>query len=149
MSKREYDFILLGATGYTGKLTAEYISANLPTNIRWAIAGRSASKLELLAKSLKSSNSDRIQPDILTVQLNKPDLDNLVIKTKLILNTIGPYHMYSTPIVDACVNSATHYLDVTGETPWVAAIITKYEKMAKAESCISTWLDTSSKHCVS
>jgi short subunit dehydrogenase-like uncharacterized protein len=59
---REYDIILFGATGYTGTRTAEYMAANLPTDIRWAIAGRSLSKLESIAVTCKAMNPDRIQP---------------------------------------------------------------------------------------
>jgi short subunit dehydrogenase-like uncharacterized protein len=59
---REYEVILFGATGYTGKLTAEYITTHLPTNLKWAIAGRSASKLEDVVKELQILNPDRPNP---------------------------------------------------------------------------------------
>jgi len=61
-SQRQYDIVVFGATGYTGKLTAEHIQTNLPTDLKWAIAGRSATKLEQLASELKRVNSDRLQP---------------------------------------------------------------------------------------
>jgi short subunit dehydrogenase-like uncharacterized protein len=59
---REYDIVLIGATGYTGALTAEHIVEHLPTNLKWAIAGRSQGKLETLAARLKKLNPDRVQP---------------------------------------------------------------------------------------
>lgn len=59
---RQYDIVVFGATGYTGKLTAEHIATNLPTDLKWAIAGRSASKLDAVAAECKSLNPDRIQP---------------------------------------------------------------------------------------
>ena len=59
---RKYDIILLGATGYTGKLCAEYITGNLPTDIKWAIAGRSQPKLEALVSDLKTQDQDRSPP---------------------------------------------------------------------------------------
>ena len=136
MSKRAYDFVLLGATGYTGKLVAEYITEHLPTNIKWAVAGRSQPKLDSLVSSLKSLNSDRPQPTVLTLELNKSDLESLAKKTRILLNCIGPYHLYSTPIVEACASTGTHYLDVTGETPWLHDIIDKYNKTAKTKSAI-------------
>ena len=137
MSKgRTYDFVLLGATGYTGKLCAEYIVTSLPSSIKWAVAGRSQSKLQSLVSDLKSLNSQGAQPDVLEVQLTKADLDSLAKKTRIILNTIGPYHLYSTPVVEACAQSGTHYLDVTGETPWVKEIITKYQSVAKSKGAI-------------
>lgn len=59
---RQYDIVVFGATGYTGKLTAEHIAANLPTDLKWAIAGRSTAKLEAVAAELKALNPDRVQP---------------------------------------------------------------------------------------
>jgi short subunit dehydrogenase-like uncharacterized protein len=59
---RQYDIVLFGASGHTGKLTASYIAKNAPTDIKWAIAGRSASKLEIVADTCKSINPDRIRP---------------------------------------------------------------------------------------
>lgn len=136
-ASRQYDIILLGATGYTGKLTAEYITSNLPTNIKWAVAGRNQSKLQSLVSELKSLNSTRSTPDVITVaNLTTPDLTPVVKKTKVLLNTVGPYHLYSSPVVEACAQSGTHYLDVTGETPWVRDIIIKYEDAAKKSGAI-------------
>ena len=62
---REYDLLLLGATGYTGKLCAEYITISLPTDLKWAVAGRSRSKLSALVDELKVLNPDRQQPSLL------------------------------------------------------------------------------------
>ncbi|KIW84676.1 hypothetical protein Z517_00064 [Fonsecaea pedrosoi CBS 271.37] len=136
-SSRHYDIILLGATGYTGKLIAEYITTNLPTNITWAVAGRNQSKLQSLVSELKSLNSTRKSPDIITVaSLTSPELTPLVKKTKVLLNAVGPYHLYSTPVVEACAQQGTHYLDVTGETPWVRDIIVKYDDTAKKTGAI-------------
>ena len=59
---RQYDIVVFGATGYTGKLTAEYIAKSLPSDLRWALAGRTPSKLEAIAAECKSINTDRIQP---------------------------------------------------------------------------------------
>ena len=59
---RQYELIVLGATGYTGRLTADHIARHLPTNLRWAIAGRSKSKLQELAVKLQKIDSDRVQP---------------------------------------------------------------------------------------
>jgi short subunit dehydrogenase-like uncharacterized protein len=59
---RKYDIVLLGATGYTGRLTSEYVSQHLPTNLKWAIAGRSKTKLDALAATLYVLNPKRSQP---------------------------------------------------------------------------------------
>ena len=60
--QKTYDLIVLGASGYTGKLTAEHITTHLPTHLKWAVAGRSESKLDSLVNELKSINADRVQP---------------------------------------------------------------------------------------
>ena len=62
MSHREYDLVVLGATGYTGKNVTEHITVNLPTNLRWAVAGRSRSRLANLVEELKLYQSNRFQP---------------------------------------------------------------------------------------
>lgn len=61
-STRQYELILLGATGYTGKFAAHHLTASAPTDLRWAIAGRNESKLAILATELEDSNSDREAP---------------------------------------------------------------------------------------
>lgn len=111
-TSRQYDIVLLGASGYTGELCANHISTHLPTDLKWAVAGRNATKLKTLIDNLRDLNRDRLQPDILAVQLNKVELDDLAKKTKVLLNTVGPYHLYSTPVVEACATNGTHYLDV-------------------------------------
>ena len=135
-SKRELDIVVLGATGYTGKWTAEYITSNLPTNIKWAIAGRSGSKLKALVDELKSLNSTRSPPSIIETQLTASDLSSLAKKTRVLINVVGPYHLYSTPVVQACAENGTHYVDATGETPWVKEIILKFEDKAKKSGAI-------------
>ncbi|PLB37020.1 uncharacterized protein BDW47DRAFT_44824 [Aspergillus candidus] len=133
---REFDLVLHGPTGYTGKLTAQHIVKHFPTNFKWALAGRSLSKVEQIARELKELNPDRDEPAVLAVQLNGPELQALAQRTRLIINAVGPYHLYSTPVVEACASSGTHYVDVTGETPWVKSIIGKYHETAKSNDAI-------------
>ncbi|KAJ5894739.1 hypothetical protein N7495_006430 [Penicillium taxi] len=134
--EREFDLILLGPTGYTGNFTSEHIVKNHPTNLKWAIAGRSARKMESIAQELKAINGDRVQPAVLVVQMNDTELNELAQKTRLIINCVGPYHLYSTPVVEACANNGTHYLDVTGESPWVKMMIEQYHETAKSSGAI-------------
>ena len=133
---RQYELILLGATGYTGKLCAEYIVKNLPTDLKWAIAGRSNSKLCSLVRELEAYNQDRPQPQIEVATLSREDLESLTRSTTLLINTIGPYHLYSTPVVEACASNGTHYLDVTGESPWVLEMIERYHATAEKNKAI-------------
>ena len=68
--------------------------------------------------------------------LDPSDLDILTRKTKVLINTVGPYYLYSTPVVEACAKNGTHYLDVTGESPWVLEMIKKYHNTAKANHAV-------------
>lgn len=133
---RKYDLILLGATGYTGRLCAEHITTSLPTNLKWAIAGRSQDRLLKLLIDLKNINPDRQQPDIEVASLVPSDLNRLAKCATLIINTVGPYYLYSSPVVAACASNGTHYLDVTGESPWVKEMITQNHDLAKANHAI-------------
>ncbi|KAL8941843.1 MAG: hypothetical protein Q9211_001651 [Gyalolechia sp. 1 TL-2023] len=133
---RQYDLILLGATGYTGKLCAEYITKSLPTDLKWAVSGRSYERLSAVVEEIKSFNPDRIQPAVEVATLTLDDSRSLAQKSRLILNTVGPYFRYSSPVVQACAENGTHYLDVTGELPWVYEMIEKYDDVAKANNAI-------------
>ncbi|KAI9803254.1 MAG: hypothetical protein M1825_002045 [Sarcosagium campestre] len=136
IKERQYELVLFGATGYTGTLTAEYITTHSPTNLKWALAGRSASKLARLKGKLEGMNSDRLEPEIEIAALNQVELHDLAKKTKLIINTVGPYALYGEAVVEACASNGTHYLDVTGEAPWVLEMIEKYNEKAKANGAI-------------
>ena len=107
-----YDFVLLGATGYTGKYTAEHITTHLPTDLKWAVAGRSATKLKALIDEIRPLNPDRLPPSLEVTTLSPEDLDSLATKTRLLINTVGPFCLYSSPVVEACAKNGTHYLDV-------------------------------------
>ena len=152
---RQYDIVVFGATGYTGELTAEHIAIHLPTDLKWAIAGRSATKLERLASELKRLYPNRLQPgatdlphvqqrhSILTVLtgieiafLNDEDLDALAKKTKVLIATVGPYTRYGEHAFKACAKNGTHYLDATGEVPWHKRMLETYEQDAKASGAI-------------
>ena len=79
MDKRQYDVVLLGATGFTGKFCAEHIATHLPTNLNWAVAGRSSIKLESLVGELISLNRDRLQPGM-TIHLQHSDIAQQTIR---------------------------------------------------------------------
>ena len=134
--ERTYDLVLLGATGHTGKFAAEYITQSFPSDFKWAIAGRTHSKLSNLARDLREINSDRSDPDIEVVQLVEDELHELARKTRVLINTVGPYHLYSEPVLKACAVEGTHYVDVTGETPWVVQMIQKYHEQARSTGAI-------------
>jgi short subunit dehydrogenase-like uncharacterized protein len=150
---REYELILLGATGYTGKLVAEWVSTHLPEDLKWAIAGRNARKLQDVVEELKKLSPGRKQPgkehiitlchakltiaqDVETCELKKDQLESLAKKTKLIITTVGPFMFYGEPVMSACIDNGTHYLDCTGEVPWIYDMIAKYDALAKQNKSI-------------
>lgn len=135
-SDRQYEIVLLGATGYTGRLTAEYIQGHVDTSLKWAIAGRNAAKLSNLVGELKHLNPDRPLPAIEVVEQTVANLEPLALKTKILITTVGPYWKYGTPAVEACATAGTHYLDVSGETPWVYEMLQKHEAAFKAHKKI-------------
>ncbi|CAK7214159.1 hypothetical protein SBRCBS47491_002054 [Sporothrix bragantina] len=133
---RTYDLVLFGATGYTGSYTVEYIAKNLPTDLKWAIAGRSQDKLAKVAAEIKEINPDRLQPAIEVCSVNEGELAQLAKKTFVLISTVGPYGTYGEPAFKACAENGTHYVDVTGEVPFVAKMIRKYEAAAKASGAL-------------
>ncbi|KAK4502588.1 hypothetical protein PRZ48_006014 [Zasmidium cellare] len=135
-TERQYEVVVFGATGYTGKYAAEHLTTNAPTDLKWAIAGRSQQKLEKLAGELRAVNPDRQQPGIEIASLSKDDLVKLAKKTKVLISTVGPYHRYGTHAFEACAENGTHYLDCTGEVPWVYDMVQKYESKAKKTGAI-------------
>ncbi|OTA52450.1 hypothetical protein K449DRAFT_457079 [Hypoxylon sp. EC38] len=118
---RKYDILLLGATGYTGSLTAEHIVRHLPTSLKWAIAGRSRSKLETLARKLKDLDPDRLQPG--------KELDSVVKDSKVCVSVVL-YWQVGEVVVQSCVENGTDYLDVAGDIPLLRTFVEKYHDMA-------------------
>ncbi len=125
--ERKYQIILYGASGFTGKLCAEYLQKNY-SDLNWAIAGRNKKKLE----NLKNSHS--LDCDILIADGDdKESIDNFVSKTKVVLSTAGPFARYSNLIVKSCVENKTHYTDITGENHWVKDLIDQYHLKASED----------------
>jgi short subunit dehydrogenase-like uncharacterized protein len=112
--ERTYDVVLFGATGFTGGLTAEYLAAHAPDGLRWAIAGRSESKL--------ADVRDGLGVDVPTLVADVSDssaLADVVGQAKVVATTVGPYLEYGGPLVAACAEAGTDYCDLTGEPEFV------------------------------
>lgn len=134
MSKREFDIIVWGATGFTGQLVVEYLAETYGVDgeLRWAIAGRNRNKLESVRQSCLADGQHDQLP-ILIADSNDPDsLATLVQKARVICTTVGPYAKYGTTLVESCVEAGTHYCDLTGEVQWMARVIPQYQKAAEA-----------------
>ncbi|KAL3964508.1 hypothetical protein ACCO45_001512 [Purpureocillium lilacinum] len=116
---RQYDLVVLGATGYTGRFVAEHVAGHLPTNLKWAVAGRSEAKLQAIIEECAKINADRLPPSIEIANVDSvAELQALAEKAFVVITTVGPYCMYGEKVFKACADSGTHYLDCTGETPW-------------------------------
>jgi short subunit dehydrogenase-like uncharacterized protein len=114
-----YDVVLLGASGFTGALTAEYLAKNAPPDLEWAVAGRNQAKLEGFGK------------DVLYADATDPkSLKELAESTKIVVTTVGPYIQYGEQLVAACADAGTDYLDLTGEPEFVDRMYVAYHERA-------------------
>jgi len=124
---REFDIIVYGATGYTGRLVAEYLKDK--NGLKWAMAGRSADKL-VEVRDLIGVAADT---PLIVADASDPDtLDAMVKRTKVVLTTVGPYQLYGNELVAACVANGTHYTDLCGEPAWMRQKIDQHDAAAKA-----------------
>lgn len=132
---RKFDIILFAATGFTGKLIAEYLAQRVGTERRWALAGRNIQKLEALRTHLTQVNTQLNDKDITLFQADIEDIDsvNRVCRiTRLVISAVGPYAKYGEPVVKSCVENKTDYIDVTGEPSFIRTMVEKYHAQAKA-----------------
>ena len=126
----KFDFVIYGATGFTGKLVVEYAMQKYSdnANVSWAIAGRNVSKLEELKNKMNLSD------DIAIFEVDSDDqesIDNLVSKTKCVLTTVGPYQLYGENLIKTCAASGTDYVDLCGEPGFMFRIINECSAKAK------------------
>ena len=127
---KKYDFIVFGATGFTGKLVVEYLVERYLGNpeIKWALAGRNLEKLKSVAKS--KNVPDEIC--LFTADSNdKTSVENLVSKTRCILTVVGPYQLYGNNIIESCAKSGTDYVDLCGEPGWMHEKINELSDISK------------------
>ena len=140
MKEREYDIIVFGATGFTGKLVVEYIieQYGLKNNrlFRWAIAGRDVKKLENLKSELLKVDGEVKDLDLLVADsIDDNAIDKITQSARLIISTVGPYIKYGKLLVSSCANNGTHYCDLTGEVPFIRESIDSNNEIAKENNC--------------
>ena len=145
MADREFDIIVYGATGYTGRLVAEHFvreygsAANGP---KWAMAGRSMGKLEEVRDAIGAPKST----PLVTADADDPgSLEAMCNRTKVVLTTVGPYQLYGDKLVAACASTGTDYADLCGEPAWMRAMIDAHHEEAKASGariCFSSGFDS-------
>lgn len=122
MAEREFDIILYGATGFAGRLTAEYLAAHAPKDLRWALAGRNPEKLTALGIDVPLIHADSD---------DEGSLVEMATRTRVLVTTVGPYAIHGEPLVKACAEAGTHYADLTGEPGFVDEMYLKYDAVAK------------------
>jgi short subunit dehydrogenase-like uncharacterized protein len=145
MSTREFDIIVYGATGYTGRLVAEYLSSHYGARSdgpKWAMAGRS---LEKLAEVRGSIGAPADTPLVVANADDDADLEAMCARTRVVLTTVGPYQLYGDKLVAACVKTGTDYADLCGEPAWMAEKIAQHQAAAEASGariCFSSGFDS-------
>ena len=139
MASREFDIIVYGATGFTGRLVAEYLTqhyAGRKDAPKWAMAGRSAAKLAEV-RDLIGAPADT--PLVVADASDPATLDAMAARATVILTTVGPYQLYGNELVAACVKAGTAYADLCGEPGWMREMIDEHEAAAKASGARITF----------
>ncbi|MFJ5780071.1 saccharopine dehydrogenase family protein [Streptomyces sp. NPDC093094] len=128
-TERPYDIVLFGATGFVGRLTAEYLAAHAPEELRWAVAGRDEARLERLRESLPGKGAE---VGVLRADVADPaSVRALAEQARVVASTVGPYVRYGEELVAACAEAGTDYLDLTGEPEFVDLMYVRHDARAR------------------
>lgn len=130
MTGRRFDLVLFGATGFTGGLVAEYLAqVSRQESFTWALAGRSIDKLSAVRERLTGAAS---VPELLVADVDDASaIRALAASAAVVITTVGHYALYGEPLLRACAESGTHYVDLTGEPQFVSAMRERYNGLAK------------------
>lgn len=129
-SPRPYDVVLYGASGFVGRQTVAYFAKHTAVyapGLTWALAGRSKDKLEAVRKATGAQHAGIVVAEA----HDAAAMEALARSAKVVLSTAGPFAMYGSELVAACVRNGTHYVDITGETPWVKGLIDQHHVAAQ------------------
>lgn len=123
MSEREFDIVLMGATGFTGRLVAEHLLRRhgVGGQLKWALAGRNREKLEKIRIELGETAAGL--PLIVADSHERESLDEMVQRTRVVCTTVGPYALHGSDLVAACAANGTDYCDLSGEVPWMRRML--------------------------
>ena len=132
MNEREFDVVVYGATGFTGQLVAEYLLGRygIGDDLRWAVAGRSEEKLRRMRRELGPAAEQL--PMIVADSTDEDAVGELASRTRVVLTTVGPYALYGSNLVAACVEHGTDYCDLAGEAQWIRKMIDTHHERAQA-----------------
>ncbi|MHA6719816.1 saccharopine dehydrogenase family protein [Sphingomonas sp. RS6] len=124
----EFDLIVYGATGFTGRLVADYVAATYP-DLAWAMAGRSLTRLQQVRDEIGAPADT---PLLMADAADPAALEALVARARVVITTVGPYQLHGEALLAACAKTGTAYVDLCGEPAWMRQMIDKYEGTAKA-----------------
>jgi short subunit dehydrogenase-like uncharacterized protein len=129
--QREFDVVVWGATGFTGRLVAGYLAEEygVDKDLRWAIAGRNPERLKQVRKSLGKSAASL--PLIIADSHDADSLAHMVERSRVVCSTVGPFALYGSELVAACATRGTDYCDITGEAHWIRAMIDAHEEKSR------------------
>jgi short subunit dehydrogenase-like uncharacterized protein len=128
---RQFDIVVWGATGFTGRLVVEYLAGAYPPgdSLRWAVGGRDGEKLE---RTLGAIPFPGARPEIIIADgLDRQSMVDMAGRTHVVLTTVGPYAKYGSDLVAACAHVGTDYCDLTGETQWIRRMIDEHDAAAR------------------
>ncbi len=125
---RELDVVVFGATGFVGKLLAAHLAEHAPDGVRIGLAGRSADRLATVRSALPARAQD--WPLLVADAQDPAALAALAGRTRVVATTVGPYARYGLPLVEACADAGTDYLDLTGEVLFVRQSIDRFHEVA-------------------
>ncbi len=131
-SSRPFDVVLFGATGFTGGLTAGYLAAHGPAEMRWALVGRNRAKLEAVKERLAASSPEAPAPELIEADAaDREALRGVAEATRVVITTVGPYALYGEPLAAACAAAGTDYCDLTGEPEFVDRVWVEHQAEAE------------------
>ncbi len=125
----EFDIVVFGASGFTGRLVAEYLAQQYPSGLKWAMAGRNLDKLAAVRDAI---GAPKTTPLVAADSTDAAALKALCARTKVVLTTVGPYQLYGSDLVAACAATGTDYVDLCGEPAWMRQMIDAHAAAAKA-----------------
>ncbi len=133
---REFDLIVFGATGFTGRLVAEALLEFPEPDLRWAIAGRNEAKLRAVRGELaeRFPGAERV-PVVVADVTDADSMAAMAARTRVVCSTVGPYTRYGDATVNACVSNGTDYCDITGEVNWMRSVIDAHHENAVQRQC--------------
>jgi short subunit dehydrogenase-like uncharacterized protein len=133
-TEREFDVVLWGATGFTGRLVAAYLleRCGRGDSLRWALGGRSEAGLRRVREDLGAPEL----PLVLGDAADAASLAALAARTRVVCTSVGPYARYGSGLVAACARAGTRYCDLTGELPWIRRMIEAHQAEAEASGAL-------------